>query len=122
MKNYKKTTGNNGEDRAVLYLKSKGYSVIERNYRTKGGEVDIIALIDDVVVFVEVKTLPGGDIDLLAHELNIRKQKRIIETAKLFLLNHREYNSRVIRFDVLVIDLPGFDPVYHIQDAFSELT
>ena len=55
-----KITGNAGEEKATEFLKNQGYSIIERNFRTKGGEVDIIALKDDVVVFVEVKSLPNG--------------------------------------------------------------
>ncbi len=121
LKNYKKRIGSKGEEDAVSYLKSNGYCIIDRNWRTKAGEIDIIGGKDNTIVFFEVKTLPQGNCDILAHVLNKRKQKRIIETAKLFLLNHREYNNRIIRFDVLVIDMPGLSPVYHIQDAFAEL-
>ena len=112
--------GNSGENKAAVFLVSGGYQIIARNWRTRCGEIDIIALKDDVLVFVEVKTLPSGNLDTLSHELDKRKQKRIIETAKFFLLINREYNNRKIRFDVMVIDMPGFDSVYHIQDAFSE--
>lgn len=112
--------GKAGEDKAAQYLCSKGFEIICRNWRTQRGEIDIIALDKDVLVFVEVKTLPGGDADILAQELNYRKQKRIIETAKYFLEKHREYSNRKIRFDVLVIGMPGLDSVYHILDAFSE--
>ncbi len=73
-------------------------------------------------MFVEVKTLPSGNPDILAHELNLRKQKRIIETSQFFLLNNRQYNNSKIRYDVIVIDMPDFEPVYHIQEAFSEIT
>lgn len=112
--------GMQGEDKACKWLVSHGYTIVERNWRTKSGEIDIIACISNVLVFAEVKALPSGNLETLSHELDGRKQKRIIETAKLFLLNHRKYSSNVIRFDVLVIDMPGFEDVYHIENAFSE--
>lgn len=115
-----KVVGNLGEDKAARYLFSNGYKIIARNWRTRRGEIDIIAVTKDILVFVEVKTLPSGNAETLARELDRRKQKRIIETSKFFLLTHREYNNRKIRFDVVVVDMPGFDSVYHIQDAFSE--
>lgn len=75
---------------------------------------------DEVLAFVEVKALPSGNLETLSHELDERKQKRIIETAKFFLLNNRKYNNSKIRFDVAVIDMPGLDSVYYISNAFSE--
>ena len=78
MQDTRKETGNQGEDRASEYLIEKGYEVLFRNYRTKTGEIDIISLIDETIVFVEVKTLPNGTPELLSHVLDSRKQKRII--------------------------------------------
>ena len=116
-----KITGNAGESKAAAYLLKNGYSIIERNYRTQGGEIDIIALKDDVLVFVEVKSLPNGGPELLQRELNRQKLQRIVKTSKRFLLNHREYNNSYVRFDVMVIDMPGMSEVYHIENAFMEL-
>ena len=112
--------GREGEDKAVSYLESNGYTILDRNFRIRGGEIDIIASKDDLLVFVEVKSLPNGNIEILTHELNFRKQQKIIETAKFYLEKYRQYNSRVIRFDVLAIDVPGLEPVHHIVNAFSE--
>ena len=112
--------GREGEDRAVQFLESQGYRIEGRNFRTRRGEIDIIASRDDLLVFVEVKALPRGNLELLAHELDRRKQEKIIETAKFYLEKYRQYNSRVIRFDVLAIDVPGLEPVHHIANAFSE--
>ena len=116
-----RSVGNDGENRAALFLESRGYTIIARNWRTRFGEIDIIAQKSDLLVFAEVKTLPSGGLETLAHELNLRKQKRIIETSKFFLAKHRQYNNSKIRFDVLAIDVPELEPVYHIEDAFSEL-
>ena len=113
--------GDEGEEKASLWLKNNGYEIVARNWRTRRGEIDIIAEKGKLLVFAEVKTLPSGDLETLSHELDERKQKRIVETAKLFLLNHREYSNDTIRFDVFVVNMPGFSDVYHIPDAFSEL-
>ena len=115
-----KLTGNQGEKRASAYLESKGFEIIERNWRTNRGELDIIAVKNDILVFVEVKTLPNGTLDMIQRELNYQKRERILKTSKRFLLKHREYNNSYVRFDVIVIDMPGLEPVYHIENAFSE--
>jgi putative endonuclease len=117
----RKQTGNNGENRAAAYLEAHGFRILERNWRTKSGEIDIIALSGETIVFVEVKTLPRGTPEMLAHVLDGRKRKRIIETAKRFLSINRQYSKSYIRFDAVVVDLPGFPEVYHIENAFSEL-
>ena len=116
-----KITGNAGEEKASQYLIQKGYSIIARNFRTKGGEVDIIAVKDNVVVFVEVKSLPNGTPELLQTELNRRKLQRIVKSSKCFLLKHRQYSNSYVRYDVMVIDMPGYPEVYHIENAFTEL-
>ena len=122
MKNCKSTVekGRSGEDRAALFLERHGYEVIERNFRVRGGEIDIIALKNETLVFVEVKTLPNGTLETLSHELDAVKQQKIIKTAKLYLQKHREYSNRYISFDVLALDVPGLEPVYHMENAFSE--
>ncbi len=115
-----KTIGNEGEYRAAAFLEAKGFEIIERNWRTNRGEIDIIAVKNDTLVFVEVKTLPNGTLDMIQRELNNQKRQRILKTSKRFLLNHRQYSNSYIRFDVIVIDMPGLEPVYHIENAFSE--
>lgn len=117
---YKKNIGNTGEDRASSFLEQHGFTILKRNLRTRFGEIDIIAHKGEMLVFVEVKTLPSGNPEILANELGRVKQKRIIETSKYFLSNNRQYSNDIIRFDVVVVDMPGFDSVYHIENAFSE--
>ena len=121
-----KICGNAGEQKACDYLSKKGYEILQRNWRTKRVEIDIIAKEVDEIVFIEVKTLPSGNLETLSHLLNKRKQKRIVETAKCFLERFRKYNSSYIRFDVIIIDMPEFrstdefPDVYHIKSAFYE--
>ncbi len=112
--------GLNGEEKACSFLIEKGYSILERNWRSRYGEIDIIASTGDILVFVEVKTLPHGTIESLEIILGKIKQKKIVKTTKCFLQKNRQYIQGYIRFDVLVVDMPGFPSVYHIEDAFSE--
>lgn len=115
-----KVIGDTGENKAVKYLLENGYLIIEHNWRTNSGEIDIIAYKEEILVFIEVKTLPNGTVDMLQKVLNQQKFKRILKTSKRFLLNHREYSNSYIRYDVIVIDMPGLSPVYHIKNAFTE--
>jgi len=117
----RKLTGSAGESRAAAYLESLGFSIVARNWRTKTGEIDIIADTCGMLVFCEVKTLPHGTAEILARVLDGRKQKRIIETSKRFLSINRQYSKSCIRYDVIVIDMPEMPEVYHIENAFSEL-
>ena len=117
----RKKTGNAGENQAAEYLLNNGYQLVERNFRTNQGEIDIIVEKENSIVFVEVKTLPKGNLEFLSHVLDSRKQKRIIKTAKRFLAINRQYSNSYIRFDVIVLDMPGLPQVYHIENAFAEI-
>lgn len=112
--------GNEGEDRAAAFLQKKGYTILDRNWRTRSGEIDIIAQYSEFLVFAEVKRQTVFDLETLSLKLSEKKQKTIVETAKCYLAKHRQYNCKYVRFDVLVVDMPGFEPVFHIQNAFSE--
>ena len=57
---------------------------------------------------------------MLSSVLGEQKQKRIVKTAKHFLLKHRQYSNSYVRFDVIVIDMPGLPELYHIENAFME--
>ena len=113
--------GHDGENRAADYLVKNGYEILDRNFRMgREGEIDIIAQKNSFLVFVEVKTLPHGDLEMLSHVLDVRKQQKIIKTAKFYMEKYRQYKCRAVRFDVLAIDVPGLEPVHHIVNAFSE--
>jgi putative endonuclease len=114
-----KEIGDAGEEKAARFLEERGYRIVERNFRCKRGEVDIVASIYDTLVFAEVKTMPASapeDIGLL---IDGRKQRRIIGSAEVFLAMHHEYGGFHIRFDGLIVDMPGMPPVYHIEGAFE---
>ena len=79
-----KETGNSGENRCCEFLQKNGYEIIQRNYRESSGEIDVIAIKNETIVFVEVKTLPNATLDMLQKVLNTEKQKRIVKTQMRF--------------------------------------
>jgi len=109
--------GTAGETAAALFLEEKGMRILEKNFRSRSGEIDIIALDKDVIVFAEVKTWSSYGIDALEQALNAKKQHKIIETSKYFLSLHREYRYMAIRFDVIFIAPQG---ITHLASAFTE--
>lgn len=109
--------GREGEDRAAAFLEAAGMNIIARNVRSQRGEIDLIALDGEVIVFVEVKTWSALGIEELQYGIDGKKQCRIIETAKYFLSSHREYNGMAVRFDVVFI---GPEAITHLVSAFME--
>ena len=98
--------GKLGEDLACAELERRGYAVLARRYRTRFGEIDIIARDNDVTVFVEVKARTGDEFGGGAAAVTGWKQRRITQMAVDYLSRHR-LHDRPCRFDVVVIDLTG---------------
>jgi putative endonuclease len=118
LQNSKQALGREGERLAELFLKKKGYKLVERNYRCRGGEVDLILLERRVVVFVEVKTRTDDIFGSPFEAVQPRKQRRMILAAQLFL-HQKKLHERDARFDVVGISWLGVEPrVEHIQNAF----
>ena len=82
---YKKEKGSWGEDRAAAYLRKQGYEILERNYRGKTGEIDIIAEKDGTLHFIEVKTRTSEDLGEPLEAIDRRKLGHILRTAELYL-------------------------------------
>ena len=97
-----KELGSWGEKRASEYLIENGYVIIESNYRTNMGEIDIIALNKDFLVFVEVKTRRNSFFGPPQAAVGYSKQKKIKNIALYYLLNS-EYRKYDLRFDVISI-------------------
>ncbi len=118
--------GQKGESRSADFLKQKNYEIIARNWRNRGGEIDIIAIDkgENTLVFVEVKTLPNTEMDDLDIIINRKKQARISKTAKYFLKINRKYNEMCMRFDVIVVKSNPFLSevleIVHLKDAFGD--
>jgi putative endonuclease len=91
--------------------------IIARNFRSRTGEIDVIALERETLVFVEVKTWSAYGFEDLSYGISPKKRRRIIETAKYFLSVHREYNGMAVRFDVIYVGPQG---VTHLVSAFME--
>jgi putative endonuclease len=109
--------GQQGENRAALFLEGKGMEILARNFRSLTGEIDIIALDRDTLVFAEVKTWSFCSLEDLSRSIGANKQRRIIETAKYFLSGNRKYNDKTVRFDVIFI-CPA--EIIHLASAFME--
>ena len=106
-----------GEKIAQGFLLNKGYDILETNFYTKIGEIDIIAKKDKCIVFIEVKTRTSLKYGTPAMAVNSIKKKHIKSVAKTFLHLHRLSNSE-IRFDVIEIFInEGKCEVNHIEGA-----
>ena len=112
--------GRRGEDLAVAFLLERGYRILQRNWRKKTGEIDIIADKAGMLVFCEVKSRRGSSFGAGAEAVDPRKQHRIIQTALLYLQYFRLLD-RPCRFDVIEIDFsgPNLPAVHHIPNAFG---
>ncbi len=112
--------GHRGEDLAVSFLEKQGYLILERNFRSKFGEIDIIAKDKDTICFVEVKTRQDEDILSLLESVSFFKQRKLIKTAYYyFKLKH--LNDPKARFDVVAINLDAKEDeqIKIIKNAFG---
>lgn len=110
--------GNIGEDTAVKYLKRQGYRILERNFRLKLGEIDIIALDNKELVFVEVKTRDSNNYEFLVSSVNKNKEKRLIKTASYYM-QKKNLEDITGRFDIIfVTGSNGHMEIEHLKDAF----
>lgn len=113
----KATIGVEGETRIAQHLEKNGFSILKRNFTVRAGEVDIIACKDELLVFVEVKT--RSHIYFNTSEVITRsKQKKIVLAAKTFL-TRQNFNDKVYRFDVALVDNNSAKITY-ITNAFYE--
>jgi len=112
--------GQAGEDAAEALLSAKGYAIVIRNYATRDGEVDVICLDGETVVFVEVKTRGPGSLARPDQAVTVTKRGRIVRAAAAFL-SERGWWERPCRFDVVTVLVrgDGRPAVRHLRDAFS---
>ena len=115
----KKELGKKGEEKALWFLKEKGYRIIEQNYVCKLGEMDIIAKEKDTLVFIEVKTrtsMAFGPPQLAVTEF----KKRQLSKVALNFLKEKKLENVKARFDVVAILLPPEkEAIELIRDAFD---
>lgn len=114
--------GKTGEALAYNYLKKCGYYILARNYRTKIGEIDIVARDGACLVFVEVKTRQSDAYGLPEESVTIKKMHKLTCLAQLYIRNKRLYNMEA-RFDIVSILIPnrfGKKSIRLIKNAFPE--
>lgn len=120
MKKGKKELGNWGEDLAVEYLISKGYEILNRNFRTHHGELDIVAGKKDLLFFVEVKTRTSHSYFYPEDSVTRRKQMYLLEAAEQYLsLLQGDFINW--QFDVISIEIDGQEKVHieHFENVFQ---
>lgn len=118
----KNAVGREGERLAAQYLRQTGYDILAANYRSRWGEIDIIARDQcGQIVFIEVKTRRSLLFGTPAAAVNRRKQARIRITAGVYLASCQRYQNAPVRFDVIEITLIHntlAHHINHIQNAF----
>lgn len=110
--------GKQGEALAENYLKKKGYTILEKNFRYRKGEIDLITEHKGSCIFVEVKTRKNSKYGLPREAVNYHKQKQIYQTAKVFLRNKNLFYT-YIQFDVIEVYLDNGIKIIHIEKAFD---
>lgn len=133
----RRNIGDEGEEAACRYLRSKGYGILYRNFKGRHGEIDIIAVKDEYLIFAEVKTRTASPASSAygspGAAVTREKQRHIIAAAEEFLLKEPSASAgvRFMRFDVLEVvrsraSLPGpaglsfISSVHHIEGAFRK--
>lgn len=111
---YKKFLGRVGEQKAVEFLKTKGYKIVETNYKTHIGEIDVICKDENTLVFVEVKTRLNDEFGAPSEAVNKKKQDKYFKVATEYLIRTKQTESNC-RFDVIEIEN---GQINHILDAF----
>jgi putative endonuclease len=113
--------GKIGEDLACGEMERRGYAILARRYRRRGGEIDIIARDGPTLVFAEVKTREDGRFGSGAEAITAVKRRRIVQLALDYMARNR-CAEQPCRFDVISIDLGGGNPTIEIiRGAFTAM-
>ena len=117
---HRQELGKTGEDLAVGALASRGYAILDRRYRTRHGEIDIIADDCGTIVFVEVRARATAEFGRAAETVTAAKKRKVTAMAVEYLARHRITN-RPCRFDVVAIDgaMDACPEVTVFQNAFD---
>ena len=112
-------SGRLGEDAACKYLKKKRYQILERNYHTRYGEIDIVAKKGDCVAFVEVKTRSATDYGMPSEAVTLSKQQKIIKTAQTYI--QEQDLDAVFSVDIIevLLEKGKVASLNHIENAFT---
>lgn len=117
-----KDIGDRGEKYAISYLKKHKYKILERNFNTRFGEIDIIAERKEKIAFVEVKTRHSNSLTMPYEAVDFRKQQKIIKTAKIYLAKNG--TDKFCSFDIceVIIDSSNLKliSINYIENAFEQ--
>lgn len=111
------TRGKSGEELAKNYLISKGYKILAMNYRNRIGEIDIIAMDKDILVFVEVKTRTSISYGYAFEAVDLRKQRKIINTSLVYI-KYKNYINTQLRYDIIEVYMTKDFRINHLENAF----
>jgi putative endonuclease len=112
-------SGASGEEQACRHLRARGYVILDRNYRCRSGEIDIVARHGATTVFVEVKERRGASHGEAIESVSAGKRRRIVRAASLYAAT-RGLSEQPLRFDVVAIDWTDGRPVVrHEPGAFD---
>ena len=120
MHSYNKDIGSFGEALARDYLISKGYKILNMNFRNKFGEIDIICKKNNLLIFCEIKSRYSNSFGSPIESITCYKQKQIIKLSELYLLSKKYYNFNV-RHDIIEVifnTITSSHIINHVQDAF----
>jgi putative endonuclease len=106
--------GTRSEQAAERYVKSLGFRIIARNYSCSHGELDIVAVDGECLVFIEVRSTERDDVSRPAASVDVAKQRRLTKLA-LHYLQHHQLLGRPVRFDVLALSWPPNQTAPHVD-------
>jgi putative endonuclease len=122
MSEHHHAVGKAGEEAAVQYLQQHGYRILERNYRCRFGEIDLIARDGRTLAFVEVKTRRSQRYGPAAAAVTLEKQRHLIKASQLYLIQKKKANE-FCRFDVVTVAMDAQQPrIELIKDAFQPMS
>ncbi len=112
--------GKHGEEQAVRFLRDKGYTIAERNFRTRCGEIDIIAKKQGILIFVEVKTRKSNFLESPFAAVTQKKQHQISKVAQEYLSRKNLFQMDA-QFDVISITIEenNTPQIEHLENAFD---
>jgi len=111
--------GKTGEEIAIQFLLQQGYQVLERNYRCRFGEIDLIARDGSTLAFIEVKTRRSQKFGPAAAAVTLEKQRHLVKASQIYLTRTRK-TDELCRFDVVAIELDALTShIELIKDAFQ---
>ena len=120
MKRERCAIGRRGEETAMEFLVQKGFQIIERNFRTRFGEIDLVASENNELVFIEVRSRSSTKAGHPLETVNHRKQRQVMQMARAYLMVKHLSTSQLCRFDVVGIVWKKDKPpeIIHIRNAF----